>query len=484
MRLRLLFAVALSAAAQAPDRQALEQIRAASLSGHVSFLASDLLEGRATPSRGLDIAAEYIAAQFRRAGLAPAGDDGFYQTANWLVVEPNLDGFAFTVDLSGKVVDIPASSVRIQGPIEVDLHRVEASKLTPSGPRPEEIPASLVDGKVVFVEPGPGDEGRWSRAVNRRLRSLAPALVVSISDAPVLPVLVNPEARRTAQGPRIVISSMPEIAELPPGPLDARVSVRLSPPTERPVRLHNVAGVLRGSDAALSGQFVLVSAHYDHLGASPQADADSIYNGANDDASGTAALIELASAIAGASHRPRRSIVFAAFFGEERGFLGSRYYTQHPLFPLEKTVANVNLEHLGRTDDPEGPKHDSANLTGFDFSDVGETLGRAAEPWGVRIYGDEKFGDAYFRRSDNLALAQAGVPAHTLCVAFDFPDYHRTGDHWDKLDYANMEKVVRAVGAGVLSLANAEAAPKWNEKNSKASAYVEAWRKHHRAGAE
>jgi hypothetical protein len=81
-------------------------------------------------------------------------------------------------------------------------------------------------------------------------------------------------------------------------------------------------------------------------------------------------------------------------------------------------------------------------------------------------------------------LAEAGVPAHTLCVALDFPDYHRTGDHWDKLDYANMEKIVRAVGAGVLALANAATAPHWNEKAEKAAPYLEAWRKRHRAGVE
>ena len=134
-----------------------------------------------------------------------------------------------------------------------------------------------------------------------------------------------------------------------------------------------MVGLLRGSDPALKDSYVIVSAHYDHIGVRTSGDGDRINNGANDDASGVASVIELASALAVLKEKPKRSVVFIAWFGEEKGLVGSRYYGRHPIFPLEKTVALVNLEHMGRTDDDDGPKIDYATLTGFDFTDLGRS---------------------------------------------------------------------------------------------------------------
>ncbi|MGH9800552.1 MAG: M28 family metallopeptidase, partial [Blastocatellia bacterium] len=175
--------------------------------------------------------------------------------------------------------------------------------------------------------------------------------------------------------------------------------------------------------------------------------------------------------------RPKRSIVFATFFGEERGLLGSRYYGKHPAFPLDKTVADVNLEHVGRTDDLEGDKSNTATLTGFDFSDMGPIFKRAGELTGINLYKHEKNSDSFFGRSDNQAMADAGVPAHTLCVAFIFPDYHKVGDHWDKVNYPNLAKTNRMVALALTMIANNPEAPKWNEANDKTKRYVEAWKK-------
>src|SRR5690606_18102587 len=115
--------------------------------------------------------------------------------------------------------------------------------------------------------------------------------------------------------------------------------------------------------------------------------------------------------------QPRRSIAFIAYFGEEQGMVGSRYYAQSPVFPIEKTYAQVNFEQLGRTDDTEGPRVRAATVTGWDRSDVGKALAAAAAPFGIRIYKHEKFSDLFFERSDNEALAERGVPAHTISVA-------------------------------------------------------------------
>ncbi|HEX7956332.1 MAG TPA: M28 family peptidase, partial [Pyrinomonadaceae bacterium] len=236
------------------------------------------------------------------------------------------------------------------------------------------------------------------------------------------------------------------------------------------------------SDPRLKDSYVIVSAHYDHIGIKENCDpakADCINNGANDDGSGTVGVVELASALSRISPRPRRSILFMTFFGEELGLVGSRYYGRHPLVPLAKTVAQVNMEQIGRTDDSEGPQVGTLAVTGFDYSDVGAVIQRAGEAEGVRVYKHPTKSDAYFSRSDNQSLADAGVPAHTAGVAFQFPDYHDVGDHWEKIDYANMALVARAVGRALLRLADSTQEPRWNEQNPKAAAYVEAWRKLH-----
>jgi hypothetical protein len=341
-----------TAPAATPEAQAiatgtarvLAHISPESMRGHLSFLASDALEGRGTPSRGLDLAADYIAAQFRRAGLEPLGDDGYFQTADWNQINPR--------------------------------------------------------------------------------RSKDPQLA----------------AEAAAAGP---------------------------------VKVRNVVGILRGADPALKDTYVLVTAHYDHLGIR-KGSGDQIFNGANDDASGTVSVIELAAAFAAQKERPKRSIVFMTVFGEEHGLVGSRYYGAHPLVPLEHTVAGINLEQVGRTDDSEGPQKLAAAVTGFDFSEVGAVLQQAGELTGTRIFKHPVNSDKYFGQSDNQALADQGIPSHTISVAYAFPDYHGAGDHWDKIDYENMAAVDRTVALAISMIANNAQAPKWNEANPKAAPYVKA----------
>jgi len=190
-------------------------------------------------------------------------------------------------------------------------------------------------------------------------------------------------------------------------------------------------------------------------------------------------VVELASALSRLEPRPKRSILFLTFFGEEKGLLGSRYYGRHPLVPLKDTAAMINLEQVGRTDDSEGPSLKRASMTGFDFSEVGTVLERAGQAVGVEVVKHPKNSDLFFGRSDNQSLADSGVPAHTLCTAFMFPDYHQEGDHWDRIDYANMARVGQAIGLGVLELADAANRPLWNEANPKTERYVKAWKTLH-----
>jgi hypothetical protein len=333
-------------AASVPSEAApvLERISAASMRGNLSFLASDALEGRGTPSRGLDVAAEFIASQFRAAGLEPLGDDGYFQTADWNLIDPK-------------------------------------------------------------------------RAKNPPAASSAPAV---------------------------------------------------------PAKVRNVVGILRGSDPALKDSYVLVTAHYDHVGLKP-GQGDGIFNGANDDGSGTVSVIELAKAFSANKTRPKRSIVFMTVFGEEHGLVGSRYYGAHPLVPIEKTIAGINLEQVGRTDDSEGPQVKAFAVTGYDFSEVGTILKAAGDDTGIRVSKHPVNSDKYFAHSDNQALADQGIPSHTVSVAYAFPDYHGAGDHWDKIDYDNMAAVDRTVALAIWNIANGTVAPKWNASNPKASKYLGIW---------
>jgi Zn-dependent M28 family amino/carboxypeptidase len=190
-------------------------------------------------------------------------------------------------------------------------------------------------------------------------------------------------------------------------------------------------------------------------------------------------VIEIASALATLKERPKRSLVFMTVFGEEKGLLGSSYYLRHPIFPIDKTVADINLEQVGRTDSTEGPQVNNASVTGFDFSEVGQILVAAGKLTAIDVYKHERNSDAYFSQSDNVALASQGVPAHSFSVAFDYPDYHRPGDHWEKIDYANMARVDRTVALALMMIANNPEAPKWNEANPKTAPYVRAWKERH-----
>src|SRR5262249_47950199 len=157
---------------------------------------------------------------------------------------------------------------------------------------------------------------------------------------------------------------------------------------------------------------------YDHLGMNPNLEGDKIFNGANDDASGTSSLIEIAGALTALDEKPKRTIVFVTVFGEEVGGLGARWYTGHPIFPLAKTVADINLEQLGRTDDSEGPKPLQFNLTGFDYTDIAATFLKAGGETGIQVIKHEKNSDSFFSRSDNATFADAGIPSTTLSVSY------------------------------------------------------------------
>ncbi len=480
-------ACTLAAQSQTPLVQRIAaHVRPNDLKADVSFLASDALEGRATPSRGLDLAAEYIAAQFRRAGLEPAGDEGYFQNASYQSVKPNPEGLAFTLDAT----KAGEGTVAIQEAVASDFNRAAAFKVLLSDTAAlDALTAEQVRGKVLLVEVpdagGAGGGGMAGFQAQRRILALAaklePAMLVMVRSAaqPANPNARVPLRDATAPAPKVPVLNVWDkaihdaVAAAKPGPIEATVSAHVAAPIVTPVKLRNVAGVLRGADPRLKDTYVIVTGHYDHLGLRPNAQGDGIYNGANDDASGTASVIAVAGALADLQEKPKRTIVFVAVFGEEVGGLGARWYTGHPIFPIAQTVADINLEQLGRTDDVEGPKVSQFNLTGFDYTDIAATFAKAGAITGVQVIKHEKNSDSFFSRSDNATFADAGIPSTTLSVSYIFPDYHQPGDEWQKLDYDNLAKVDVTVALGVLDMANSAQAPQWNRENPKTARYVQ-----------
>ena len=350
------------------EQQVLDSITLQSVEGHLEFLASDALGGRNTPSPGLDLAALYIATEFKRIGLEPAGGDGYFQTSEW------------------------------------ELSVIERERRTPTG----EI---------------------------RVMRSRRPV------------------------------------------PVGTSENVEGEPFT-----LKNVIGLLPGSDPVLKDTYILITAHYDHNGIRSGSYPDSILNGANDNGSGTVGVIEIASALSKLEPRPKRSILFITWFGEEKGLLGAREFVENPVVPLEKIIAMVNMEMIGRTDGDGGDQTNRASFTGMDFSTMPQAFVEAGEMLDMEVHRHPEYSNPYFRGSDNIAFATAGVIAHTICVLYRYDDYHQVGDNWDKIDYPNMTRTIKVLALGLIRLANNDQEPRWNEENPDAERYLQAWRILHGKG--
>jgi len=218
----------------------------------------------------------------------------------------------------------------------------------------------------------------------------------------------------------------------------------------------NVVGILPGADPALAGEAIIVGAHLDHLGIGRVVEGDSIYNGADDDASGVVAVLGIAERLrAMTASPPGRTIVFVAFAGEEMGGLGSRWYLEHPVHPLDRTVAQFQIEMIARPDSLAGGPG-RAWLTGYERSTMGERLAAA----GIPLVADPRPEQNFFRRSDNYRFAVAGLPAHTLSSFNLHTDYHRPQDEARLADGEHMTAVIEAATRAVHLLSTGPR-PEW-----------------------
>lgn len=218
----------------------------------------------------------------------------------------------------------------------------------------------------------------------------------------------------------------------------------------------NVIGILRGSDSKLAKETVLLSAHLDHLGIGREVNGDSLYNGADDDASGVTAVLELAEALA-KGKKPKRTVVFVLFGSEEIGGYGARYFQEHPPVPVESFVANLEFEMIGRPDSAVAPH--TLWLTGYERSNLGPEL--AAH--GARLVADPHPEQHFFQRSDNYVLAKKGIIAHTVSSYGLHTDYHRPSDDLAHIDFAHMTESINSMVEPVKWLVNTDFKPEWTK---------------------
>jgi hypothetical protein len=470
---------------------AVESITPDDVAHRIGVLAHDSMRGRETPSPELDQAAEYVGAQFRHFGLTPAGDDGsFIQRYTVRTVRPDLS--TSTVQVEGESPWYLGTDVaRWRG--FTDREGVTGRVVVVSGvpDEPDGLAQLDLEGAVVvWVVPMAfgarfgREHFQWYRA----LRSLEPAALVLVTRAaeqdfqqrmrqgarrdqrfgsdPVTPVVQvqDPtigqalnrhgfdlrDARRATDAP-LEITPLPEL----------KLTVTLTEEVLQEVTAPNTVGILEGSDPTLKDEFLVFSAHMDHEGIGRPIRGDSIYNGADDNASGTVAIVELAEAFAMLQPRPRRSIIFLTVSGEEKGLWGSEAFAESPPVPVEQIVANLNADMVGRN------WPDTISVIGKEHSDLGTTLHRVADdhPELKMTPVDDLWPrENFYFRSDHIHFARRGVP-----ILFFFngthEDYHRPSDEPEKIDAEKESRIVKLMFYLGLEIANANARPQWDPES-------------------
>jgi hypothetical protein len=470
----------------APADRAAETITADDVAHHIGVIAADSMLGRDTPSRGLDLTARYVAAQFRRFGLRPGGDrGGWFQ--RYPITRRRFDAAGSRVVLAAGGTEATARFDRtaryVQGAVP-EAPLAGTTVLVAGTLGPDDVSRMVLRDRIVLYAPGAASE--MATRVTRALRLAAPQAVLLVSDLDpesfaariprTMPArttvdlrLVSPpllELSETAVAPALRAAGVdlraaradaaPVFRELP----GLRARIELKDSVLASLTAPNTVGILDGSDPALKGEYLVFSAHMDHIGITPGL-PDSVNNGADDDASGTTGVIELAEAFSRPGARPRRSIIFLTVSGEEKGLWGSRYFSEHPPVPVERIVADLNIDMIGRN------WPDTIVAIGREHSDLGATLARVnrAHPELAMTAIDDRWPDErFYFRSDHYNFARKGVP-----VLFFFngvhPDYHRPSDSPDKIDAEKESRILRLLYFLGREVGNADARPRWNPES-------------------
>jgi hypothetical protein len=448
--------------APATERPVDPAITRADVEACVRFLASDELKGRATGSAEAMRAGEFLAERLARAGVSPGGDDGSFlqkvpMTRARFANAPKLTAW----DASGSATELVAGVDFVYGGGGMpSVRRLRIREVSEAG----EMPGFADDEVALFLDGSRSDRRAWlgrGRGAGNGLVIVPGAETAGERPDERVPEEHLAHGSKGSWRPATLVANGKLLAGLRDGTikavrLEARVEIEEAPAA-------NVVGVLRGAGTAeepsLAAQAIVFSAHYDHIGhvvdpADPS--VDTVFNGADDDASGCAAVLELAEAFA-AAPKPARTLVFFFATGEEIGLVGTEHYLDHPLVPLDATVCNLNFEMIGRPDALAGGPG-RLWLTGHERSNLGALFAGL----GLSIVPDPRPDQRFFERSDNYAFAIRGIVAQTLSSYDLHKDYHRVTDEADKLDYEHLEAAVRAGFEAARALADGRVDPAWN----------------------
>ncbi len=504
------------------SQRGVDTISAAQLKDYLSFIASDEMEGRDTPSRGLDTTAKFLAMNLSRWGFKPAGDDGSYFQKIALSrdvvdkaetqVQLNDQMLAFGTDYipSARPADLPAAQLVFAGngwfvkSKNIDAYKGIDAKgkiaviFGPVNGFPTGIKTSDLSGKRgddwmnaaeyaqkqgvagLVIIPDFQYLANWDRNRTRvsergvtkvdKFQSPAGAQMPQLVLSPHVAEVLFQDERQTAQSifESIYAGKAPEPFALNP---DKKLAITVKVKSDR-ATTQNVVAVFEGSDPILKNEYVALGAHYDHVGVGLPVNGDAIYNGADDDGSGTTALLAMAEALAKARIRPKRSVLFVWHAGEEKGLWGSRYFTNYPTLPLAKIVTQINIDMIGRSKKTGDTNPRNNALSGPNeiyvigskmmSTELGDMVASVNQQY-LNLTYDYRYDDPadpnrFFFRSDHYNYARKGIP---IVFFFDgeHEDYHRPGDSVDKIDFQKMENVALTIYLTLWEVANRPTRP-------------------------
>ena len=496
-----------------------EGITATQLRDYLTFIASDELEGRNTPSRGLDIAAMYIAQHLASWGIKPAGDNGTYfqkfplrrdridlvdtrlningqgyaygqdfltsltganiASSNivfvgngWVIKSKNINPYE-GIDVKDKVVVVVNSLPKgvtfndLKGPVGGDwmspafYGQTNGAKAVINFPSFGNL-ASWDAARWTQSDKGSVEFGQQTPLIKIPTITLTPRVLAAIFQGEKFgaPNLFN----KAAGGEAL------ESFDLKP---TKKFSATIALKSET-VHTQNVVGVLEGSDPVLKNEYVAVGAHYDHVGMNPfWAGEDKIWNGADDDGSGTVSVMAIAEAMSKGT-RPKRSILFIWHAGEEKGLWGSDYFTNNPTVPIGSVIAELNIDMIGRYQNPGDENHPQnknlpkqgevfvigSKMMSTELGDTSEAVNKAYLNLSLNYkYDDPNDPEQFFYRSDHFNYAKKGVPI-IFYMDGSHADYHQPSDSIEKINFEQMERVARTIMATGWELANRPARPK------------------------
>lgn len=471
---------------------------------YLGVIAHDSMEGRNTPSRGLELTAAWMADNYGQWGLKPAGDSGYYQrytmartrfnpTDSWIQIEVDGKGQRFPLGRWGYVLGdatpapLGGPGIFLAGPYtaedvkDLDVNGrivvllVDSTRLAPTR---ETVTALRGKTPLAIIQMRSYGADQFQNIVQSQVGVVSSTVTgmphIGGPDIPSIVIhdslLADASAVERPDWELLRASPTPMILPTPPG---MKLSVFVQRDTIDRVTAPNLIAMVEGSDSVLKHEYVVISAHMDHVGrvgdgvggcsplTRPDGSVDDICNGADDDGSGTVGLHLIARAAASLPVKPKRSLIFLNVSGEEKGLWGSAYYAEHPTVDLGQVVANINLDMIGRN------APDSIVVIGKEHSNLGATLARVQEAHpelGLTAADDIWPEQSFYSRSDHFNFARKGIP-----VLFFFngvhPQYHRPNDEIELINFSKLTRVARLGLYFAMGIANNVARPVWNPES-------------------